>query len=351
LFLPKEAMKSNFVFAVLSLLHLAVSTKGPKDKLMDRNLELGYKPKDRTWSEFQVDEKTLQVESGSREGEKSFSLNFRMTTDGVPRFMLKFSSKGASESESSKVKFATRLGLFRLVEYNDTIAPLDSNRFLSLVLHPRTSWSDLRSGVENLQNSEGATVKSVRTSLVYNNDIAYQNLNVTLKTYFTDKPTTSNRTVLNPDSIKYSVYINNWPYSLNNGRLALVHAVWVKDTKLQLNDTTKRSITLSGGLGRFDWDTAITINGGQDATVELDQTIYKTDKLSGPTSTNEGEDTGDSPRFVNFLFPGGAQDIVWDPEFGINSDPVEQLQLSNSSSIASSSFLALILSTLVAWFV
>ena len=77
---------------------------------------------------------------------------------------------------------------------------------------------------------------------------------------------------------------------------------------------------MGGSLGRFLWDKKIRVDGA-DAEITANTTIYESPNFAdGPPQDGENQESGDAPLFMDFSFPAGGQNILWDPEFGFNSD-------------------------------
>lgn len=256
-----------------------------------------------------VSDDQLRFRSVSRSSGTKDSIEFFMNLNGFPRFKIR---EMAHSSDSTSI-FAFRTGFLRLVEYNSTVDIRASTNALKFDGIQASQWTSLKTGTHSTTTSDGANVKVVISSLISPN-AQFTGLNVTLQAMFTDSISIVNGTVLTPSGLKYSVYINNFPFQMQNSRLALVQAMWQRDSNVTAAST--QSLTIGGG-GAFVWDTAITADGSASQMSVLSAISADSNAMAGlnggPTD-NDGSDgdVGTSPKIIVFSFPKAAS-LMWDP--------------------------------------
>jgi hypothetical protein len=146
------------------------------------------------------------VQKQSSSGSRSM-IDFKFETRPFPQFSLRYKK---SEQETGTALFAARVGLLRLVELAPGNQLNESAKMLSLRSRResgRSKWSSLKDGLST-QTINGVEVRSVSTSLKFNNHAEFGNLSITLQFSFaSDSLNTTDGVKLTPSSVKYSVII------------------------------------------------------------------------------------------------------------------------------------------------
>jgi hypothetical protein len=131
-----------------------------------------FKP--REIASVQIDDTKLQIRSKCRDQSTKNIADFMFRVDNCVVWKLAF-KHGDNDSASSALAF--RVALFRLIEYIATVTPKQSQNFLDFKKIQGATWTSLKSGLSSTVNTDGATVKSLKTSLVFSNDAKFNNLN------------------------------------------------------------------------------------------------------------------------------------------------------------------------------
>jgi len=267
------------------------------------------------------------------------ALDFRFSTVGIPRFVLRYFMKDSDSKESLLHRWA----VWKVFEYDETdgvpgFDPATENITSSYSLFLRRFT---QMNYNKYTDSDGAVIHSVCTDL---NPIDQSTPfpDVTFCAHAAEKEGTANRTHINPNSLKWSISISNYPYQSASGRLGLKVSFDSRNIVKDLsatdasdeNDESQAALDMSSDddnshrfRGIAAWVTTVDVTGtGCAATstvvrsVVLDQQI-STDDENPPTDPDI--DATIKIRVSYFSFPTNCvqpASIVWDPELGVSTD-------------------------------
>jgi len=272
---------------------------------------------------FSVDDATLiyRTKSGSKDTANANGLELFFSTIGFPRWRLRTMQRIGDDKSASS--FGT--GFFGLAEYNDTISPQESrNRVRFLGLAPG-SWSSMKSGLASSTTADGATIKSVSTTLRGSalgfNSANFPDFKFTISAKYTDAATLANGTALVPNGLKYSLLIEKFPFKYLNSRLALIQGFMHNERRMEVAGDNS-SVSIGGGKGAFSWDKTLTVDG-QQKQVSLFSAQFSDEAGNitlggigggdgGRAPDGKDSDIGTAPKFLIFTLPKGDS-ILWDP--------------------------------------
>ncbi|KAI3636017.1 hypothetical protein MIR68_005898 [Amoeboaphelidium protococcarum] len=321
----------------------------------------------RSFSSVDVNDDRIRIKSDSRVKvgkQKSFSrvdVEFS-TKSNLPRFFYRYLAK---ESQTT-ANFASRIAFLRLVEFNDTITLGASSRVLNFRGDSSNSgsgsgigrsWSKFTDQKGNKKFAyQNGTIQTAQTSLVFENDIQWGNLNVTVKAFIADMPATNfsdpdsgtNNVALNPNAIKWSVLIKDFPYKYENSKVALIIGFFERDNSISMDSQAAAIVNIGSSGGVFSWNTSVVADGqlkpiqvsslytnSTDSAAYADIVVTSGDGSSAESKYLSSE-TSKNGTFVAFVFPK-ADSLIWDPEVAYYGSASATSDA--SSSVASSSML------------
>lgn len=140
---------------------------------------------------------------------------------------------------------------------------------------------------------------SVQSSLVFNNDITYGNLNVTVVAFvpnqpvsgFTHGPSGTNNVTLTPNGVKWSLLISGYPYQLANSYLALTVGVYQRDSDVTYASSNASVLALGGTNGGvLAWNSSVAADGKL-------QSVYSSSLYANATLNAEAQVSNAVPPF------------------------------------------------------
>ena len=279
-----------------------------------RGRQISYLPPPQGKNEF-------AIRSLSKDTSTQTKLELKFKADNVPSFDLRFFNR----SDTSLDQFRMRVDVLRVIEYNDTI-PIQSStsqlRFNQVNPSFPAHWSSVVDGKSQETLSDGSTVTSIRTSLVFNGHPQFGNLNFTVKAYAADSDSTVAGVQLTPEGFKYSIIIQNWPAKYQNSKLAVMKAIWVKDNTVAFGDRNETvRIGAGGSAGRFMWATTALADGVSKSVMISPGFGLKHDNentFAPDSAADDDNGGGQAPRLLAFTLPM-AQTIDWDPQIAFES--------------------------------
>lgn len=303
----------------------------------DREEMLDTRPR-REFKQPERKEKEFRFSSVAKSERNKTKLDLIFETRRVPTFGLRFFQRDNDSLDISRM----RIDLLQIIEFNATVPIETSTASLKFKNLPPTAakWTQLDDTLGMKEEVvDGVTVKSLRSSLVFNSHPVHGNLNVTLVLYFSDGNAETEGFQVSPNGIKYSIYISNWRPRLTNSKLAIVKAIWTKDNSIEFNPastSTNSSVKLGAdGAGRFTWVQRALANGVPvKVNVSSALPLVRENRFSGDTERDdddtEGHRGGSAPKVIAFELPL-ADTVVWDPELTYNSEFIGDLQNMGSS--------------------
>jgi len=272
------------------------------------------------------------TEKVSGKGGSKNRLHFEFTTNGFPRWRARFYARSSDSVDG----FKFRVGLFAVVEYNDTGSGFDPTRIVKAwrLFGDTSNWSQLS---ETQTTVNGFLVYNFETVNAAGPDGASLTIDVGIAPeYLLDL--TRNRTVT-PSALKWDVKLNNWVYSAPASRLAFIYGVDAasrhvvrqhdSDAPSQVANNNEGGVTVEDGsptLGTgFSWTPLIH---RRLAGLWADSTIHWTAMQAGTGSgldsflTGQGDDDSDPDevrRVIAFYTADRATDLEWDPALVMGS--------------------------------
>jgi len=306
---------------------------------------------------------TFEVRSVRKQvGEKNVdAIDILFSTAIVPRFVTRYFHKDSD----SKELFLNRWALWKIFEYNETdgnpgfdpatedIASsyhLFNRRFTTMTYHKET-------------DTDGNTLHYVCSDL---NPIDQSNPfpDVHLCAHMAEKTTKANRTRIHPNSVKWSVTISNYPYTLTDSRLGVKVSFDAKDRVKDLSETdaseeddqNEAALDLtadsgdSGSRGIASWVTNVTVAGAGCSTVAdvvrsvvFEQQVTKDIDTFPADPDSVSVDIKVRVSYFSFATDCQPSSITWDPELGV---AVEDDDTSSALSLAVTQWMLVILAAL-----
>jgi len=279
------------------------------------------------------------------------AVDFVFGTEWIPRFVLRYFHRNSDKVEA----LAARWGVWKLIEYQEN--PLGNPGFepgVDTILSSYRTWARVYDPmtITNRVNAAGATVWSVCSK----NSFGPPTINFCAN--FVDRQTTSPNSTdtQDPNFVKWSIDIDNYPYNGTQSRLALKVAFESKFAALNLtgadapaDPTHFDGITLGGASSQTDpnsralisWVKTVNVTGtGCSATAPVVRSVIFEGQSSFDLDTLPSGDTDGlvdlTLRVSYFSFLTDCADptqIRWDPDFGVAGDmsPATTLAVSLAS--------------------
>ncbi|KAI8919177.1 hypothetical protein DFJ77DRAFT_453267 [Powellomyces hirtus] len=275
------------------------------------------------WMDARVKAKKFDIRT---QNGNSTGFRYTLSTSGFPRFRVEMYNGKQQEECSPTYTYA--VGIHRVVEVNNTIGWRDSTSFLDL---KNGNWTAFTLSNETATSGEPITKLSSTYTPLVNTNSASVVLYTHLSTQNAILPGSS--AVLRPNSLKYGIDVNNFPYKYVNSSLAFIKAIYAVSTRNAVNAT---SISL-GAAGTFTWDAALDITTKSGAVVKgsIKATQLIVPQLDGREQfalNNENDDDGESGDVTNgketvslVVFNVTAtgtnaihaKKVSWDPEMAV----------------------------------
>jgi hypothetical protein len=263
------------------------------------------------------------------------AIKFTWTTNWVPRHVIRHYMR----DENSIELFVARWLLWKIVEYQETdnaagFDPRTDTKVSQYLLWLR-NWTPLTYAKRTVEGSE---YHSLCTSL----NATQPRPDVTICVSIADRRIRVNRT--DPNAVKWSIAISNYPYRGNDTRLALKVNFDSKDIVKDLSESdggtgateidSSNEAALevakedSGARGIASWQTGITVTGNNcSPTGSITRSVIfegdvQRDLDTFPVGDTDGLSFSTTHRVVYFSFITDCQpeSIDWDPEFGVAVD-------------------------------
>lgn len=288
----------------------------------------------RNFTSFNGENDKFFLESKSRTGLQKSNFQVKFSLNGFPHLRVKYKRKNASANDL----FASyRVGILALAEFNSTL-PV-SSRASVCRLSPASSWSNLQYSTDE---QELYTFKKATTSFTGSGNCT--GLTVNLDLLMASNRTEYQNQVINPNGVKYSIQILNFPYKLENSQLALVQGVFSK------GNGTLSGNSISFTEGNFNWTSSIKVDSvdGQVTASQLQEDVNN----EAQSSQDDGAESGENRKLLIFEFSGARPaNITWDPEVGVNDVALDAGTTSGSASSTKMSFWIVLVSVFVTIFI
>lgn len=245
--------------------------------------------------------------------------------NGSPVFRIVAALNGETGLADTKSRSSFRVEFEGLLEVNGIPSTgnltFDSAEkylpFKKMDVKDKAKWSKTNCSEETVS---GSTIYRSVSTLKFSEHTKYKNLNLTLEVKVSDSFIKVNSGTLDPNGLKYSLYIDGWPYSQNTSHLALVKSIWAKSkTSIKTEDSKELKTSTNGELivddkfGIVDWDSTISADG-----ISLPVVVSNLFKSVDVDEKNDDEDKL-SPQLLAFHFPR-ANTLIWDPYIGLSSE-------------------------------
>lgn len=277
----------------------------------------------------------LQIQSQIKSGENKDKIEIQLQaqTGDLPQMELKYKTEGnASESE---LKFKVEFD--QIVEYveNGTLLGYQQPEFVSSYLFSEAEWVPFN-----------YTSDVVNGSTIYKFNLATTDGVFTVHFAVTTGIVVGGNYTLTPNSLKFDVEINGFPYTANASSLALLSNVKTEqENERKENDHTDEEaagfgqneaevkIGNANASGFFSWsEYAVADN----QLINVDHQIFH--NVDEDANTDEAED-----QLVFSFIAENASNIYWDPKIGVTSQATETLlSILNAVSIPSPSNLSVL---------
>jgi len=274
----------------------------------------------------------VRKELGSRNLD---AIDFLFSSKVVPRFVLRY----FNSDEDSKEFFLHRWSLWKVFEYEESG---DAEGFDPAYDNITSSHSLFNKKFDAMsyhtEEIEGGTLHYVCTDFT-NQTTPFPN--VRLCAHVTEQETVANASRVSPNSLKWSITISNYPYTVANGRLGLKVSFDSKSIVRDLSETDaaleneegEAALDLNSDDGNgsprgiASWVTTVDVSGtGCAATSDVVRTVVYDNQVGRDTDNfpNLPETSAELKLRVSyFSFPTNCvqpDSITWDPELGVSLD-------------------------------
>jgi hypothetical protein len=276
--------------------------------------------------EFNKENGELQIQSeGSINGSKNH-IQIEITAKEGLKFSFEFSGKTVNESES---QLSMELEVRKIIEFIDnsssnSIGGFDSNDTLINSFDIRSFVWNLDVGNSSINNN---TVWSINASTTFNS-----NASLSFQFILSEGYSVLDNNTLAPNSLKYSVAINNYTYSNLSSQIALEMKIKsnlesehisheTEDHKEGLTHDNESSVNFGNGssTGFFSWADSYLVDGVNESIVTSNSVMV------------DDEDSSQNKLYFSFAH---GNDIYWDPKVGVTratTSPYVIQQVSSST--------------------
>ena len=260
---------------------------------------------------FSSNGKMVSLESRSNTTKEAVVFGFGVV--GFPQIRLSYKQR----SDNQTVKFQNRIGILKLIEYNETIPISSSESYCSLV-GKKDSWSDITQTLVQSSNETSAVIKKFSSTFTGSGNCT--GLSVTVDAFVSNSFARYNSTnTFKPYGVKYSMSIQNYTYKYDNSSLAIIKGVFTSGNRM-LN-STKREIDME--TAKFNWDSSCETNNGTNTTIINDELV---DDSKGVATTSEdvGKDSKESVKLIAFKVQAIQPTLItWDPELELSQGEID----------------------------
>jgi len=251
-------------------------------------------------------ENVCAVKSVQQNGADRAEYRFEFRYGGAPMVNVEYRTK----TGDTKSLYRVAVGFLELVEFNANTAWNESKQRLPLDKNGG-SWV-VAMNDDTLNN---VPIKSVNATWTGKAGVVFS-----LEFYVLGDAVFSNSGLLT-NSLKYSIAIWGWKYSLTNSQLGLVHFVRTKSVTKEVSS----GLNLNGG--NFTWNDTVLADGKPAKVRKLEMKRDDKSTEGQPDKREEGE--GDNCLVL--AFDGGqANYIYWDPVIDIADPAIDPNNTSNN---------------------
>jgi hypothetical protein len=279
----------------------------------------------------------IKVDNGDGKAPKTVdAIRFLFSTNWLPRHTIQFFHKDSDSSDA----LAVRWHLWKIVEYvdNSTAAGFDpdSDSVVSDFKFFKASWTKLQSS--KLTGDDGTDIHQICTSVVGNSP------SVTLCLFLAAGSTNFHGIAHDPNAVKWSLTIANYPYVKTDSRLALKFSfasrMKIKDFDSQddkdFGKGNDEDAVVAGddgngsNKGLASYVKSINVTGTNcAATGSVKRTIIREGEWSldidadlpdEPSTEDDTKISFDKIRrvgYFSFITDCQPTSIEWDPQFGV----------------------------------
>jgi hypothetical protein len=254
------------------------------------------------------DKVTVRTQGKEENKTRSFAPQFTLKFKPFPHVRATFVKQNGTEVEM----FSYRIGILRLVEVNAQNTVTNSTNSFSFSRD--LPWIRLSTTQVNVTSASGANVTLLQLSSSFTiASGAFKGLKFVFTGFIGSSMfQKSDAEMISPESLKYTLTIENFPYNFTDSNLAIVKAIWSRAKRLRGNSTSQVSV---GGYGSFTWI--------QQAVADSMFTAVKVEMLGNSSvrvADTDNDRKDETVEFVAFKFNAITPKVVsWDPEVGVSS--------------------------------
>lgn len=247
--------------------------------------------------------KSVVIKSKISDGSNTYGQKFSFSVLGFPRIRYSF----LNNTNDTTAVHTFRVGLFRVVEFNETIKISQSNSSIKLV-GATPKWSNI-----NVSEVGNSTVSIQKISSTFTEGT----FNLTLTGYVVSDKAFYDGVNLSPTSFKYSLEMGGFDYKYQNSSLALQQGVY--SVSAQNLRSASKDIQIDNGS--FSWNSTILVKDANGDESSSTVNVVPIEPYGGGYS--DAEDDGKDPKetigIVTFKFNATQPSkIFWDPN--LNGD-------------------------------
>ncbi|KAI3657311.1 hypothetical protein MP638_005012 [Amoeboaphelidium occidentale] len=272
--------------------------------------ELREVRKERAFGREVVNKNIYQVFSASKNHSEKSGVGFSIRTVPIPEFRL----RAISSIDEDKAEFAVGTVLLGLIEVNGTITPEQSRSGFRFKEAQRNWWSDFK--VDTNTDAEGVTVKKAYSTLTVPEErLLNAGLKVKIEATIGDSSTTVDGFQIDPSTVKYSLYIDDFKYKYENSKIILLTGLVARGNAFNVTDGSIR-MGLDGQDGSYRWSNEYT-SDNVTHVIQADLVLREDDEDERvERDEKETEEASDRMKIIAYSFEGG-KNIAWDPELTV----------------------------------
>ncbi|KAJ3288150.1 Coiled-coil and C2 domain-containing protein 1B [Rhizoclosmatium sp. JEL0117] len=294
-----------------------------------------------------------QAPAANSTGNSTSQLVYSFGLQGFPHFRVSYYRDGLGCNETTQdtfvhASFSWRAGLFRIVEYNDTINLTESTSVVSLVNKPN-QWSPIQLTTTTVHSSNSSipptSVQEANTTFIEPGGFVM----ILTATLSTQTPLTFQGMTLRPDSLKYSLAFSGFPYKYENSSLAILkaEAAIAKFSALTINCKSDGGICIGGGRGVLYFTrnvfpslspiylttyspitASVQLDNARQAPITLHPQTPPLTSLLSPQESTALNGTSETWSATVFTVPTNRSNLFfWDPEVSADTRLIDALDL------------------------
>ncbi|MDH5404732.1 MAG: hypothetical protein OEY49_19675 [Candidatus Heimdallarchaeota archaeon] len=266
---------------------------------------------------LEVNSDSVKIESELKNGDTKDKFEMEFKVEDEPKIKFEFKT----ESDSTEVELKYRIEFDKIIEFDDA----DNNGFamdesvFSTYEFESVGWNDIVHTTTSTTTESGDTAQIDIFTATTSDGVFSIIMKVSGSLVDYEGST------LTPNSIKFDVAINDYPYAGEGSSLAIKTEIKTESETSNDEDTHEEESGMSAGeeqvtvgqLGYFSWAETATADG---QTVDVVDSALQS-VSPGHEDEDDDLDEGETETEMYFTFiVKDAVDILWDPKVGVISE-------------------------------